>query len=68
LYTVTGGFHLVVSSLEEIQNVATELNDRLKIKRIAPGHCTGELGFKTLMSTFGSRFDQTGVGAKVPLP
>jgi 7,8-dihydropterin-6-yl-methyl-4-(beta-D-ribofuranosyl)aminobenzene 5'-phosphate synthase len=68
LYTVTGGFHLVVSPLEEIQNVANELNDRLKIKRVAPAHCTGELGFKTLMSTFGSRFDKMGVGAKVSLP
>jgi hypothetical protein len=49
LYTVTGGFHLVVTPTQEVQRIAATLYDKLKIKRVAPGHCTSELGFKVLM-------------------
>lgn len=68
LYTVTGGFHLVVNPPEEVQRVATILDATLKIKRVAPGHCTSELGFKILMERFGDRFDQAGVGQAIKLP
>jgi 7,8-dihydropterin-6-yl-methyl-4-(beta-D-ribofuranosyl)aminobenzene 5'-phosphate synthase len=68
LYTVTGGFHLVVSPPEEVQRVATLLDETLKIKRVAPGHCTSELGFKVLMERFKDRFDQAGVGQVLKLP
>lgn len=68
LYTVTGGFHLVVNPPEEVQRVAALLDATLKIKRVAPGHCTSELGFKVLMERFGDRFDQAGVGQTIKLP
>lgn len=68
LYTVTGGFHLVANPPEEVQRVAGMLDDKLKIKRVAPGHCTSELGFKVLMDRFKDRFDQMGVGQKIALP
>jgi 7,8-dihydropterin-6-yl-methyl-4-(beta-D-ribofuranosyl)aminobenzene 5'-phosphate synthase len=68
LYTVTGGFHLVVTPPEEVRRVAAVLDESLKIKRVAPGHCTSELGFKILMERFGNRFDQVGVGQKIDLP
>lgn len=68
LYTVTGGFHLVLTGLEEVERVSALLDETLKIRRIAPGHCTSELGFKVLMSRFRDRFDQAGAGARVPLP
>lgn len=68
LYTVTGGFHLVVNPPEEIERVATILDQTLKIKRVAPGHCTSELGFKVLMQRFQDRFDQAGVGQTIKLP
>jgi 7,8-dihydropterin-6-yl-methyl-4-(beta-D-ribofuranosyl)aminobenzene 5'-phosphate synthase len=58
LYTVTGGFHLVVAPVQEVQRVATTLYEKLKIKRVAPGHCTSELGFKVLMEQFKDRFDR----------
>jgi metal-dependent hydrolase (beta-lactamase superfamily II) len=41
-YTVTGGFHLVVTPAKEMQQVAATLHDKLKIKRVAPGHCISE--------------------------
>jgi len=68
LYTVTGGFHLVLNPVEEIQRVASILDETLKIKRVAPGHCTSELGFKVLMDRFKDRFDQAGVGQVIQLP
>jgi 7,8-dihydropterin-6-yl-methyl-4-(beta-D-ribofuranosyl)aminobenzene 5'-phosphate synthase len=68
LYTVTGGFHLVATSAEEVERVASLLSDTLKIKRVAPGHCTGELGFKVLMQQFKERFDQVGVGQTIKVP
>jgi 7,8-dihydropterin-6-yl-methyl-4-(beta-D-ribofuranosyl)aminobenzene 5'-phosphate synthase len=68
LYTVTGGFHLVVTPAQEVQRIATTLYDRLKIKRVAPGHCTSELGFKVLMEQFKDRFDEAGLGQTISLP
>ena len=68
LYTVTGGFHLVVTPAQEVQQVAATLHDKLKIKRVAPGHCTSELGFKVLMEQFQDRFDQAGLGQTISLP
>jgi len=68
LYTVTGRFHLVLNPAEEIQKIASILDETLKIKRVAPGHCTSELGFKILMERFKDRFDQAGVGQVIQLP
>jgi 7,8-dihydropterin-6-yl-methyl-4-(beta-D-ribofuranosyl)aminobenzene 5'-phosphate synthase len=68
IHTATGGFHLVVTPPDEIQRVAAILDDTLKVKRIAPGHCTGEFGFKVLMDRFKDRFDQAGLGQRLQLP
>jgi 7,8-dihydropterin-6-yl-methyl-4-(beta-D-ribofuranosyl)aminobenzene 5'-phosphate synthase len=68
LYMVTGGFHLVVTPPEEVRRVAETLDETLKIKRVAPGHCTSELGFKVLMERFKDRFDQAGLGQAIKLP
>lgn len=68
LYTVTGGFHLVMTPQTEVQRVAATLHDTLKIKRVAPGHCTSELGFKVLMDQFKDRFDEAGLGRVISLP
>ena len=68
LYTVTGGFHLVLTPQDEVQRVADILHDTLKIERVAPGHCTSELGFSVLMDRFKERFDRAGLGTVIPLP
>ena len=68
LYTVTGGFHLVLTPEEEIQRVATVLHDSLKIERVAPGHCTSELGFAVFLDRFKERFDRAGLGTVISLP
>ncbi len=68
LYTVTGGFHLVLTRQEEIQRVATVLHDSLKIERVAPGHCTSELGFAVFLDRFKERLDWAGLGRVISLP
>jgi 7,8-dihydropterin-6-yl-methyl-4-(beta-D-ribofuranosyl)aminobenzene 5'-phosphate synthase len=68
LYTVTGGFHLVLTPQEQVQRTADILHDTLKVERVAPGHCTSELGFAVFMDRFKERFDRAGLGAVLPLP
>jgi 7,8-dihydropterin-6-yl-methyl-4-(beta-D-ribofuranosyl)aminobenzene 5'-phosphate synthase len=68
LYTVTGGFHLVLTPEAEVRRVAGLLRDDFRIGRVAPGHCTSELGFAVFQESFGKRFDPAGVGAVIPLP
>lgn len=68
LYTVTGGFHLVMTRRDEVERVATVLHDTLKLERVAPGHCTSELGFAVFLERFKDRFDHAGVGAVISLP
>jgi 7,8-dihydropterin-6-yl-methyl-4-(beta-D-ribofuranosyl)aminobenzene 5'-phosphate synthase len=68
LYTVIGGFHLVMTPEPEIRRVATLLRDTLKLERVAPAHCTSEQGFAIFMEQFKDRFDHAGVGSAVSLP
>ena len=68
LYTISGGFHLVLAPEGEVRRVAAALHDELRVERVAPGHCTSELGFSVLLERFGERFDVAGVGATIPLP
>ena len=68
IYTVTGGFHLVLAPRAEIERVASMLHDTFKLQRVAPGHCTGELGFSVFMERFKDHYDRAGLGAVVSLP
>jgi 7,8-dihydropterin-6-yl-methyl-4-(beta-D-ribofuranosyl)aminobenzene 5'-phosphate synthase len=68
LYTVTGGFHLVLTPQEEVQRTIDALHDKLKVERVAPGHCTSEMGFAMFMDKFKERFDRAGLGMVIPLP
>ena len=68
LYTVAGGFHLVLTARSAVERVASILHDTLKIERVAPGHCTSELGFAVFMDRFKDKFDQAGLGSVIRLP
>lgn len=68
LYTVLGGYHLVRAPESEVRRVAGVLRDELKINRVAPAHCTSELGFAVFRELFGERFDRAGLGTVITLP
>lgn len=68
LYTVMGGLHLVLTPEAEVRRVARILRDELRIERVAPAHCTSELGFAVFLDQFKERFDQAGLSAIIPLP
>jgi 7,8-dihydropterin-6-yl-methyl-4-(beta-D-ribofuranosyl)aminobenzene 5'-phosphate synthase len=68
LYIVTGGFHLVLTPQEEVQRVANVLHDQLKVERVAPGHCTSEMGFAVFLDRYKDRFDRAGLGVIIALP
>jgi 7,8-dihydropterin-6-yl-methyl-4-(beta-D-ribofuranosyl)aminobenzene 5'-phosphate synthase len=62
---IIGGFHLVISSDQEIADAVTALHDRFKVDYVAPGHCTGEPGFAAFRKTFGDRYIFAGLGTRV---
>ena len=64
---IFGGLHWVVSAQEEIERLANALRKRWAVRRIAPGHCTGEPGFETLQRHFGGDFTYAGLGTRVAL-
>ncbi|MBM2854143.1 MAG: fold metallo-hydrolase [Steroidobacteraceae bacterium] len=68
LYSVMGGFHLVFTPEVEVRRVALVLHDELRVERVAPAHCTSELGFAVFLERFKDHFDAAGLGAVIPLP
>jgi 7,8-dihydropterin-6-yl-methyl-4-(beta-D-ribofuranosyl)aminobenzene 5'-phosphate synthase len=65
---VFGGFHMPAAPDAEIARVATSLHDRLKVERLAPGHCTGEPTFAHFKRIWGAAYSYAGVGSVIELP
>jgi 7,8-dihydropterin-6-yl-methyl-4-(beta-D-ribofuranosyl)aminobenzene 5'-phosphate synthase len=68
VYILFGGFHYIQKPDADVDRLAAELHDHLKIDRIAPGHCTGEPEFAALKKTFGDRYVYAGAGTVIDLP
>lgn len=68
IHCIFGGLHLVLTKDPEIRRVAKALREEWRVERIAPGHCTGELGFLALSETFGDDYLYAGLGDTVELP
>jgi 7,8-dihydropterin-6-yl-methyl-4-(beta-D-ribofuranosyl)aminobenzene 5'-phosphate synthase len=68
IFLVTGGFHLVMTPPPEVERMAGVLHDTLRVERVAPAHCTSELGFATFRDRFQDRFDRAGLGDVIALP
>ncbi|HKQ84927.1 MAG TPA: MBL fold metallo-hydrolase [Steroidobacteraceae bacterium] len=68
LYTAIGGFHLVATPDPEIRRVVSVLHDTLRLQRVAPAHCTSELGFSLFMEKYKERYDRAGLGSTISLP
>ncbi len=59
---VYGGFHMQPYDAATIERVAHQLKVRLGVRRIAPTHCTGALGFKVFRQVFGTDDVYAGLG------
>ena len=64
---VAGGLHWVTTPSAEIERLAVALRDQWGVQAIAPGHCTGEVGFATLRRIFGKRYTYAGLGSVIEL-
>jgi 7,8-dihydropterin-6-yl-methyl-4-(beta-D-ribofuranosyl)aminobenzene 5'-phosphate synthase len=67
IHLIAGGFHLVVASDSDIENMATVLHDKFKVEYVGPGHCTGEPAFTALKKAFGDRYLYAGLGTTLAL-
>ncbi len=65
---IAGGFHLVVTSDEDISKIITALHDTFRVEYVAPGHCTGEPAFAALRRAFGDRYLYAGLGTTIEVP
>lgn len=62
---IFGGLHLVTTAESEVERVATALRERIGVRRIAPGHCTGEVAFAALQRHFGADYLFAGLGETI---
>ncbi|MCC6815865.1 MAG: MBL fold metallo-hydrolase [Saprospiraceae bacterium] len=62
---VYGGFHLIPFNRFQTIQVVNILKNELKVKRVAPTHCTGHLAFKILMDIYRNDFLFSGLGEKI---
>jgi 7,8-dihydropterin-6-yl-methyl-4-(beta-D-ribofuranosyl)aminobenzene 5'-phosphate synthase len=67
IHLIVGGFHLVVASDPDIENIVTALHDKFKVEYVAPGHCTGEPAFTALKKAFGDHYLYAGLGSTLAL-
>lgn len=59
---LAGGLHLVTTADAEVDRIAGALKTHWGVRRIAPGHCTGEYAFAVLRRVFQRGFVHAGVG------
>ena len=60
-----GGYHLLPYDAEILTKLAIKLKTELKVKKVAPAHCTGHLAFKILQDNFKENYFFAGLGEKV---
>jgi len=61
-----GGFHLASLSPLQVRAVARRLRE-LRVRRVAPAHCTGQVAREELREAFGDEFVEVGVGLTLEL-
>jgi 7,8-dihydropterin-6-yl-methyl-4-(beta-D-ribofuranosyl)aminobenzene 5'-phosphate synthase len=64
---VMGGFHLLPYARADIRALATKLKNELGVRRVAPAHCTGAVGFEELAGVYGDGYMFAGLGETIPL-
>ena len=61
VYLVLGGFHLTGKSKKEIETIIKKFKS-LKVQKVAPLHCSGELAKELFKQNYGNNFIQLRVG------
>lgn len=62
---LVGGLHWVTTPADEVERLAHALHNEWTVGAVAPGHCTGEVGFATLQRLFGTKYIYAGVGTTI---
>ncbi|NNM17915.1 MAG: MBL fold metallo-hydrolase [Croceitalea sp.] len=62
---IYGGFHMLPFNREQTIQLASLLKNELKVKRVAPAHCTGHLAFKILNDIYGEDYVFAGLGTTI---
>lgn len=64
---VYGGFHLLPYKRDELEKLIHYIQTDLQVKKVAPAHCTGHLGFKLFKDAYKDNFLFAGLGETVRL-
>ncbi|HSS28090.1 MAG TPA: MBL fold metallo-hydrolase [Usitatibacter sp.] len=64
---IFGGLHWVLAPEPEVERLAHALKHRWNVRRVAPGHCTGEPGFAALQRVYGRDYVYAGLGSRIPV-
>jgi 7,8-dihydropterin-6-yl-methyl-4-(beta-D-ribofuranosyl)aminobenzene 5'-phosphate synthase len=59
---VYGGYHLLPYDRTALTELTSRLKNDMKVKKVAPAHCTGHLAFKILQDSFREDYVFAGLG------
>lgn len=62
VHMLFGGLHLVTDTREQIAGTIDTLHNRYHVQKMAVGHCTSEVGFTLIHSTWGDNDIYAGLG------
>ncbi len=62
---VYGGFHMIPFDRKQSAQLVNLLKNELKVRRVAPAHCTGHLAFKLLSESYTSDYLYAGLGETI---
>ncbi len=66
VFLVLGGFHLLSMKESQIKEIANQIRN-LKVKKIAPCHCSGDLAREIFEKEYKEDFIQAGVGKEIKI-
>lgn len=64
LRLLLGGFHMLNQNAAQISATVARLQE-LKVERLMPAHCTGDLATSMFREAFGARFETAGAGKRI---
>lgn len=63
-----GGLHLVTTPEDQIDVLVSNLKNKWKLEKIAPGHCTGEPAFLRMQKAYEDNYYYAGAGRLLDVP